>query len=243
MFQFFYSIVWQLIEVLLPIAGLFNKKIRIGNIGRRNAISSLEKWQLSLSNKSEIIWFHCASLGEFEQGRPVMEALKKQHPNSVIALTFFSPSGYEVRKNYAGADWIGYLPLDTFFNARKFVNILRPKKAFFVKGSQWSTKEPSGTSPKLVSGENHWGYFSGLSSESPENWPMVVDGFKSEGVYSAKKTEHGGLWEGRSAIVVRLNGSAAKESLTDLKLVSDGQENALKVSDNWLTGATYASPN
>ena len=137
MFQFFYSIVWQLIEVLLPIAGLFNKKIRIGNIGRRNAISSLEKWQLSLSNKSEIIWFHCASLGEFEQGRPVMEALKKQHPNSVIALTFFSPSGYEVRKNYAGADWIGYLPLDTFFNARKFVNILRPKKAFFVKYEFW----------------------------------------------------------------------------------------------------------
>jgi 3-deoxy-D-manno-octulosonic-acid transferase len=137
MFQFFYSIVWQLIEVLLPIAGLFNKKIRIGNIGRRNAISSLEKWQLSLSNKSEIIWFHCASLGEFEQGRPVMEALKKQHPNSVIALTFFSPSGYEVRKNYTGADWIGYLPLDTFFNARKFVNILRPKKAFFVKYEFW----------------------------------------------------------------------------------------------------------
>ena len=137
MFQFFYSIVWQIIEVLLPIAGLFNKKIRIGNIGRRNAISSLEKWQFSLPNKSEIIWFHCASLGEFEQGRPVMEALKKQHPNSVIALTFFSPSGYEVRKNYAGADWIGYLPLDTFFNARKFVNILRPKKAFFVKYEFW----------------------------------------------------------------------------------------------------------
>ena len=137
MFQFFYSIFWQIIEVLLPIAGLFNKKIRTGNAGRRNTLSSLKKWQLSLPNKSEIIWFHCASLGEFEQGRPVMEALKKQHPSSVIALTFFSPSGYEVRKNYAGADWIGYLPLDTFFNARKFVNILRPKKAFFVKYEFW----------------------------------------------------------------------------------------------------------
>ncbi|MFA9220883.1 MAG: 3-deoxy-D-manno-octulosonic acid transferase [Sediminibacterium sp.] len=137
MFRFFYSVVWQLIEVFLPFTGLFNKKIRTGNSGRRNAISSLKKWQLSLPNKSQIIWFHCASLGEFEQGRPVMEALKKQHPNLLIALTFFSPSGYEVRKNYSGADWIGYLPLDTFFNARKFVNILRPNQAFFVKYEFW----------------------------------------------------------------------------------------------------------
>ena len=137
MFRFIYSIFWQIAEVFLPFAGLFNKKIRIGNTGRKNTIYSLNKWRNSIPIEAEVIWFHCASLGEFEQGRPVMEALKKEHPNSLIALTFFSPSGYEVRKNYSGADWIGYLPLDTFFNARKFVKILRPKQAFFVKYEFW----------------------------------------------------------------------------------------------------------
>ncbi len=138
MFHFFYSIVWQLIWILLPVAGPFNKKIKIGNKGRRSTISSLKKWRLSLPTDSKIIWFHCASLGEFEQGRPVIEALKKKEPHTLIALTFFSPSGYEVRKNYSGADWIGYLPLDTFFNARKFVQILRPTSAFFVKYEFWT---------------------------------------------------------------------------------------------------------
>jgi 3-deoxy-D-manno-octulosonic-acid transferase len=138
MFRFFYSIVWQIIEVLLPIIGLFNKKIRIGNFGRKRTISSLKKWRNSIPNDADVIWFHCASLGEFEQGRPVMEALKKRQANSVVALTFFSPSGYEVRKNYSGADWIGYLPFDTYFNARKFVNILRPSQAFFVKYEFWT---------------------------------------------------------------------------------------------------------
>ena len=137
MFRFFYSIVWQIIEVLLPIIGLFNKKIRIGNFGRKRTISSLKKWRNSIANDADVIWFHCASLGEFEQGRPVMEALKKRHSNSVVALTFFSPSGYEVRKNYSGADWIGYLPLDTFFNAQNFVKILNPSQAFFVKYEFW----------------------------------------------------------------------------------------------------------
>ncbi len=104
MFRFIYSIFWQIAEVFLPFAGLFNKKIRTGNTGRKNTISSLNKWRNSIPIEAEVIWFHCASLGEFEQGRPVMEALKKEHPNSLIALTFFSPSGYEVRKNYSGAD-------------------------------------------------------------------------------------------------------------------------------------------
>jgi 3-deoxy-D-manno-octulosonic-acid transferase len=137
MFRFIYSIVWQIIEVSLPFAGLFNKKIRTGNAGRKSAISSLNKWRNSIPINAEVIWFHCASLGEFEQGRPVMEALKKRHSNSVVALTFFSPSGYEVRKNYSGADWIGYLPLDTFFNAQNFVKILNPSQAFFVKYEFW----------------------------------------------------------------------------------------------------------
>ncbi|MFM2227102.1 MAG: hypothetical protein RL664_445 [Bacteroidota bacterium] len=138
MLRFFYSFVWQIIGILLPLVGLFNKKIRIGNKGRRISISKLKKWRNSLSTDSEIIWFHCASLGEFEQGRPVMEALKSRNPKALIALTFFSPSGYEVRKNYAGADWIGYLPLDTFLNAKKFVRILNPSQAFFVKYEFWT---------------------------------------------------------------------------------------------------------
>jgi 3-deoxy-D-manno-octulosonic-acid transferase len=137
MFRFIYSIFWQIVKVFLPFAGLFNKKIRTGNTGRKNTISSLNKWRNSIPIEAEVIWFHCASLGEFEQGRPVMEALKKEHPNSLIALTFFSPSGYEVRKNYSGADWIGYLPLDTFFNAQNFVKILNPSQAFFVKYEFW----------------------------------------------------------------------------------------------------------
>ena len=138
MFRFFYSIVWQFIGIILPIIGISNKKIRIGNKGRRISISTLKKWRSSLPDNAEIIWFHCASLGEFEQGRPVMEALKKRNPEIFIALSFFSPSGYEVRKNYAGADWIGYLPLDTYFNARKFVHVLNPSKAFFVKYEFWT---------------------------------------------------------------------------------------------------------
>ena len=138
MFRFFYSIVWQFIEVMLPFAGLFNKKIRIGNKGRNASISSLKKWRNSLQSDSEVIWFHCASLGEFEQGRPVIESLKKRNPELNIALTFFSPSGYEVRKDYAGADWIGYLPLDTYFNAKKIVQILKPSQAFFVKYEFWT---------------------------------------------------------------------------------------------------------
>ena len=137
MFHFFYSIAWQIIEVLIPVAGLFNKKIQIGNKGRKASFSTLKKWRQSLPTESKVIWFHCASLGEFEQGRPVIEALKKKEPQSLIALTFFSPSGHEVRKNYSGADWIGYLPLDTYFNARKFVQILQPSEAFFVKYEFW----------------------------------------------------------------------------------------------------------
>ncbi len=137
MFRFFYSIVWQIIEVLLPLAGLLNKKINLGNKGRKTSISRLKKWRTSLPSESEIVWFHCASLGEFEQGRPVMEAMKKSNQEVLIALTFFSPSGYEVRKNYSGADWIGYLPLDTFFNAKKFVEILKPSQCIFVKYEFW----------------------------------------------------------------------------------------------------------
>ena len=83
------------------------------------------------------MWFHAASLGEFEQGRPLMEQLRREHPEYKILLTFFSPSGYEVRKNYAGADIICYLPLDTITNARRFLRTIRPVMAFFIKYEFW----------------------------------------------------------------------------------------------------------
>lgn len=83
------------------------------------------------------VWFHAASLGEFEQGRPLMERLRREHPEKKILLTFFSPSGFEVRKNYAGADVICYLPLDTPLNAKKFVKLARPEAAYFIKYEFW----------------------------------------------------------------------------------------------------------
>lgn len=121
---------------------------------------------------------------------------------------------------------------------------IKDKKSFIVKGSAWTPDSTEAGNPILLSEkENHWGYFSGLSTEGSESWPLVFDGPSgADGTYSTKKTEKGGVWEGRNAIVVRLNGSATKEVLTKLKLESDGQENALKPSEKWLTGATYAQP-
>lgn len=83
------------------------------------------------------LWFHAASLGEFEQGRPIMESIRKEHPEYRLLLTFFSPSGYEVRKNYTGADLVCYLPFDTIFNVRRFLNIVQPQKVFFIKYEFW----------------------------------------------------------------------------------------------------------
>lgn len=89
------------------------------------------------NNTSPVIWFHCASLGEFEQGRPVIEGLRFTYPDHKIFLTFFSPSGYEIRKGYAGADWIFYLPLDSAYNAQAFLDIMQPRLAVFVKYEFW----------------------------------------------------------------------------------------------------------
>lgn len=96
-------------------------------------------WQMlrALSGKDTYVWFHAASLGEFEQGRPLMERLRREHPEKKILLTFFSPSGYEVRKNYDGADLVCYLPFDTPLNARRFVKLARPEAAFFIKYEFW----------------------------------------------------------------------------------------------------------
>lgn len=119
---------------------MLNAKAKLMIVGRRNLFENL-KHQLKNSDlptpNSKLIWFHCASLGEFEQGRPLMEKLKLQQPDVKILLTFFSPSGYEIRKNYSGADFIFYLPMDTPSNAKKFIEIVNPQKVFFVKYEFW----------------------------------------------------------------------------------------------------------
>ena len=104
--------------------------------GRKNIFENIKSKILN-PKSNNIVWFHCASLGEFEQGRPLMEKLKLQQRDVKILLTFFSPSGYEIRKNYAGADFIFYLPMDTPSNAKKFIEIVNPQKVFFVKYEFW----------------------------------------------------------------------------------------------------------
>lgn len=115
------------------IAALFSAKVRKMVHGHHNTWKTLRR----LSGKDRYVWFHAASLGEFEQGRPLMEHLRREHPDKKILLTFFSPSGYEVRKNYAGADVVCYLPFDTPLNAQKFVKLTRPEAAYFIKYEFW----------------------------------------------------------------------------------------------------------
>ena len=133
--RFIYSLFIFLFSVFMRIAALFNAKAKLWVEGRKNILTKI-KSQFQNHNY-KIIWFHCASLGEFEQGRPLIESLKKQQPEVKILLTFFSPSGYEIRKNYSGADWVFYLPLDTRSNAKEFVSIVNPAKAIFVKYEFW----------------------------------------------------------------------------------------------------------
>lgn len=116
-------------------ASLFNKKARLWVAGRKDLTARLR--HALRDNAAPVIWIHCASLGEFEQGRTILESLKKQYPGHKILLTFFSPSGYEIRKNYAHADWVFYLPLDTRRNARDFVNLVKPALTIFVKYEYW----------------------------------------------------------------------------------------------------------
>ena len=112
----------------------FNEKVRKMWRGERAAFRVLKE---KVDPEAKYVWFHAASLGEFEQGRPLMEQLRKEHPEYKILLTFFSPSGYEVRKNYQGADIICYLPLDTPVNAIRFLRLIRPVMAFFIKYEFW----------------------------------------------------------------------------------------------------------
>ena len=118
----------------MAIGSLFNKKIKKMWRGEREAVDLLKE---KVDPTAKYVWFHAASLGEFEQGRPLIEQLKATHPEYKILLTFFSPSGYEVRKNYEGADIVCYLPLDTIRNARRFLRAVHPVMAFFIKYEFW----------------------------------------------------------------------------------------------------------
>lgn len=129
-----YSLAIYLYMFMVRLASLFNRKARLMMRGHRNIWKILRR---EIRPEARYVWFHAASLGEFEQGRPLMERMRREHPEKKILLTFFSPSGYEVRKNYEGADVVCYLPFDTPLNARKFVRLAHIETAFFIKYEFW----------------------------------------------------------------------------------------------------------
>ncbi len=132
--SFLYNILIHLYQFIIWIASLFNPKAQLWVEGRKDILKKLEE---QIDSNDKIAWFHAASLGEFEQGRPIIETFRKQFPEYKILLTFFSPSGYEIRKNYEGADYVVYLPIDTKRNAREFIKIVQPKLVVFIKYEFW----------------------------------------------------------------------------------------------------------
>lgn len=129
-----YNIIMYIYQAGIAIYSHFNEKVKKMWIGERATFGVLQK---QVEPNAKYVWFHAASLGEFEQGRPLIEKIKKEYPNYKILLTFFSPSGYEVRKNYEQADIVTYLPIDTVANAQRFLRIVRPVMAFFIKYEFW----------------------------------------------------------------------------------------------------------
>ena len=129
-----YSFLTHISVFFLWVSGFFNKKMRLFVKGREKVIDRIA---LQIQPEDKTIWFHCASLGEYEQGLPIMQAIKSSYPKYKLVLTFFSPSGYEIKKNSPVADLITYLPLDTRGNARRFVNLVHPSLAIFVKYEFW----------------------------------------------------------------------------------------------------------
>jgi len=130
-----YSFLLFLYRGLIRIAALFHDKAKLMNEGQRSVWEGLETHLAA--NRKPVAWFHTASLGEFEQGRPIIEAYKEENPTHFVLVTFFSPSGYEVRKNYAGADYVSYLPLDGNYTSARFLDLVKPSLAVFVKYEFW----------------------------------------------------------------------------------------------------------
>ena len=131
--MFFYTILLSLYIAGIKVLSFWNPKARLWIAGRKN----FPAVNFTYSSDTKIVWMHCASLGEFEQGRPVIENLKKQYPTVKIVLSFFSPSGYEVQKNYTGADAIFYLPVDSKANAKKLIEVIKPSLVIWVKYEYW----------------------------------------------------------------------------------------------------------
>lgn len=129
-----YDFFMSLYAWVIRLVGLKYEKARLWSEGRKGLF---ERMRAKIDPKARIVWLHVASLGEFEQGRPIIEEIRRSHPEYKILLTFFSPSGYEIRKNYAGADYIFYLPIDTRRNVRQFLDIAHPEVAIFVKYEFW----------------------------------------------------------------------------------------------------------
>ena len=129
-----YNISIWIYLVAIHISALFSHKAKQWVKGRKNIFKKLQE---TTKKHNNIVWFHCASLGEFEQGKPIIEAYKVKYPQHKILLTFFSPSGYEVRKNTSLADFVFYLPYDTKSNAKKFISIVKPIKVIFIKYEFW----------------------------------------------------------------------------------------------------------
>jgi 3-deoxy-D-manno-octulosonic-acid transferase len=150
---FLYNLGIRVYYFIIVIASIFNKKAKLWLRGRKGILEQISE---KIVPGSDIIWFHCSSLGEFEQGRPLMEKFRESMPGNKILLTFFSPSGYEIRKKYPGADYIFYLPTDTRKNASRFLEIVKPRMAFFVKYEFWyhyiTQLKKSGIKNYLVSG-------------------------------------------------------------------------------------------
>lgn len=150
---FLYNLVISIAGFFLKIVALFSPKIKLFTNGRKNVFTILEE---KIKPTDKTIWFHSASLGEYEQGLPVIEKIKGKYPEHKIIVTFFSPSGYEVRKNNTVADVTVYLPLDTKSNAKKFLKLVHPELAFFIKYEFWlnylKELETSKTPTYLISG-------------------------------------------------------------------------------------------
>ncbi len=140
--RLFYNIFIYIAPIFIWIASLFSKKLKLFYQGRKGLIKRIEKemakhYANAGDGLKEIIWFHCSSVGEFEQARPIIEWYRENSQKKIL-LTFFSPSGYELRKSYQGADWVYYLPLDTVFNAKRFMKAVKPKVVIFTKYDLWS---------------------------------------------------------------------------------------------------------
>lgn len=129
-----YNISVNFYTLIIRISAMFNPKAKLWLKGRKNIFPKLKN---AIKENNNIVWMHCASLGEFEQGRTIIEGYKKKYPNHKILLTFFSPSGFEIQKDYHAVDWIFYLPADTKNNAKKFIAIIKPIKVIFIKYEFW----------------------------------------------------------------------------------------------------------